>query len=245
VGRKNAERLTIWEKDRKAGIRGLSGGEIVLYPYATSLDVIEQVHAYMDVHQRGAQLQGDQPPLYMQSTWYFQNFQSKSTIPDFVWLPSSAPLGMTEFNKMRGAPIGMIGLSGIMDQRAHVDGHQQSALEFWLHDVNHNRRFFQQFENEAKKLNPGGELDPLSAAVRAPHSALVAFAEESTAWLQKTYNKCFSIKKQELIDEKNTTAVLESTMSSGSVSRYISRFFTNWHTLRVGRFLDTSCSVCL
>ena len=25
------------------------GGAVVLYPYATSLDVIEQVHAYMDV----------------------------------------------------------------------------------------------------------------------------------------------------------------------------------------------------
>lgn len=72
-----------------------------------------------------------------------------AAIPDHIIMPTLVSLGATDILKLRGVPIGFIGVNTEIER---VDGWPQTSYEFWMHDINHSRRMYQFAVEYASKL---------------------------------------------------------------------------------------------
>ncbi len=124
------------------------------FPYLESLEAIENYVSFLDVHERGKE-GGKQTPYYHTARWRYQSDWLKTQIPEHIIIPSIANssianLGVSHLIKIRGVPIGFAGVS---EEPIYVDGHWQTPLEFYVHDLNHDRRQYQQLRKIALERN--------------------------------------------------------------------------------------------
>lgn len=118
------------------------------YPYLKTLDAIERATEFLDVVQRNND-PSRSPKLYHSGRYEYYLHYLKAQAPDHISLPTIVSLGATDILKSRGVPIGFWGVNTDV---AWVDGYYQTSYEFLIHDVNHTRRMFQFFKEEADRL---------------------------------------------------------------------------------------------
>ena len=110
------------------------------FHYADTIHAIERTIAFLDVHERG-RIGGTTTPLYHSRRWRYHAHYMKAQAPEYILFPTIRDLGVTDLLKVRAAPIGIMGAN----INCHfVDGHSQTPLEFWYHDINHSRRMWAQ-----------------------------------------------------------------------------------------------------
>ncbi len=117
------------------------------YPYCKVIDAIESVLGFLDVFERGKVDSKVAKKLFHSDRYQYYGAYLKGQIPDHFVFPTFSGLGATDLLKVRGVPIGFV---GVHTEPSWVDGYSQSPLEFWYHDVNHTRRMWQFFKEEAK-----------------------------------------------------------------------------------------------
>jgi hypothetical protein len=113
--------------------------------YKSSILAIESALEFLDVLSRG--VRPETPALYHSDRYeYYFHYLLHQT--DHVLFPTTANLGATDLIKLRGVPLGMIGVNV---EDAWVDGFMQTPYEFFHHDINHTRRMFQFLSEDAAK----------------------------------------------------------------------------------------------
>jgi hypothetical protein len=130
------------------------------FPYGKTIDTVEKALAFFDVYERGKPDSTAAPDLYHAHRYQYYSHFLKAETPDHVMLPTFYALGATDLLKVRGVPIGFL---GVPPEVSWVDGFSQSPLEFWHHDVNHTRRMWQFFSEHADKLG----VTPMELAERS------------------------------------------------------------------------------
>lgn len=108
-------------------------------PYLQSIAAIERAVEVFDILQRVQKPQYC-PPLYHSRRYeYYMHYLSAQS-PGHIFFPTTLHLGVTDLLRVRGVPIGFIGVNMDVER---VDGFYQSPYEFFMHDVNHSRRMYQ------------------------------------------------------------------------------------------------------
>jgi hypothetical protein len=105
------------------------------YPYKATLDAIRSAVEFLDVY---ASTDPKQPRLPLYHTDRYQYYWDALTLdPRTPILPTLQSLGFEDLIRTRSVPIGFV---GVATETVFVDRHQNSPLEFFVHDVNHVRR---------------------------------------------------------------------------------------------------------
>jgi len=112
------------------------------YPYYATLKAIFQALQFLDSYYRYIQPELNASVPYYHEFRYLMYFDWLiSKAPDVLLIPCMEPLGETALILTRSAPIFLIGVNF---QLEHVDEYTQTPAEFFIHDINHARR---QYEN--------------------------------------------------------------------------------------------------
>jgi hypothetical protein len=112
------------------------------YPYFSTLRAIFQTLQFLDNYARQKQPElRDSVPYYHEFRYllYFDWLIQRA--PEVILIPCVESLGETPLILTRSAPIFLIGVN---PGTIHVDEYIQTPAEFFIHDINHARR---QFEN--------------------------------------------------------------------------------------------------
>ena len=117
------------------------------FPYLSTVDAIERGLEFLDVYHRGID-PSRSPVLYHSGRYEYYLHYLKGTLPDHIMLPTLVSLGATDILKVRGVPVGFVGVNV---DTSWVDGFYQTPFEFYIHDVNHSRRMYLFFEELAKE----------------------------------------------------------------------------------------------
>lgn len=152
------------------------------FPYTTTVLTIERAMEFFDVVKR-AQM-GDEAPGLYHSGRYEYYFPYLLARKDHIIFPTSATLGATDLIKVRGVPIGFIGVNTDTER---VDGFKQTPYEFFHHDVNHSRRMYQFFSETAA----------------AQGMTILEFAAESNAFINQSLLPLILPHKDETPQDKN------------------------------------------
>lgn len=108
------------------------------FGYKSTLLMIEDAVAFFDVVVRTNH--PDSPKLFhsglFEYNWHSFVEDSKHTV-----FPTMASVNSTDLLKLRGVPIGLI---GVFTDTMTVDGYRQTPYEFFHHDVDHTRRMHEE-----------------------------------------------------------------------------------------------------
>lgn len=113
------------------------------YPYLSTLKGIYLALQFFDIFERKKQPSLDQSvPLYheFRYMYYFDKVLEWSSKGELVIFPTYLGLGASPFINTRGPPIFIVGVNIGLN---HVDEFVQTPAEFFIHDVNHSRRLYQ------------------------------------------------------------------------------------------------------
>lgn len=118
------------------------------FPYTKTIDAVQRSLEFLDVIFR-ADDPSRSPKLYHSGRYeYYTHFLEAAT-PNHIMMPTLASLGATDILKVRGVPIGFVGVNTDI---TWVDGYHQTPYEFYVHDINHTRRMWQfMYEDAAAK----------------------------------------------------------------------------------------------
>ena len=113
------------------------------YPYISVLKAIYFSLQFFDIYERNKDTSlNESVPLYHEFRYYyyFDKILELSSKGEMVIFPTYLSLGATPFINTRGPPIFIIGVNlGV----SHVDEFIQTPAEFFIHDINHSRRLYQ------------------------------------------------------------------------------------------------------
>jgi hypothetical protein len=118
------------------------------YPYLSLIYAIECALVCLDAYARGKSRDEAPPELFHSTQYQYYSAYLKSELPSHFILPTIHNLGATDLLKVRGVPIGFLGVNV---EEVWVDGFLQTPYEFWCHDVNHTRRMWQFFKLQMQK----------------------------------------------------------------------------------------------
>jgi hypothetical protein len=158
-------------------------------PYLTTFYAIEKAVEFFDVLRR-TEMGDKAPPLYHSAHYEYYLHSLMGEVPDHIALPTMAPLGSTEFLKLRGVPIGFL---GVHTESIRVDGFHQTPYEMFIHDVNHSRRMYQLLKEAANKKG-------------IPEQAYYA---QSTNFIQNVLLPLFTVSKSDTPRTKGLKLVLK------------------------------------
>lgn len=135
------------------------------YPYRPTLDAIEAAIRLLD------KLNRLEPGNRAVQLYHFDRYcyhrHALVANPDVVLIPTMKELSLADFIRTRAVPIEFV---GVVSRTTRVDGHQQSPLDFWYHDLNHARRLYAYIRRRLKQQ--GIEADE---GKRAYYEAVDAF----------------------------------------------------------------------
>lgn len=117
------------------------------YPYQPTLEAISKALDFFDVVARIAHK--NNIPLY-HSDRYTHYELSLKYIEDIIMIPSSKPLTLEDLIRLRAYPLAMTGVS---HRALFADAYNNTPKDFWVHDVNHNRRFASYNNKYCEKYN--------------------------------------------------------------------------------------------
>lgn len=107
------------------------------YPYRPTIDAIESAVRFLDKVNR-LDPNNKAVKLYHFDRYCYHR-HSLITNENVILFPTLSELSLVDFIKTRCVPIEFV---GVISKTLRVDGHQQSPLDFWYHDMNHARRLF-------------------------------------------------------------------------------------------------------
>ncbi len=117
------------------------------FPYRPTIDAIESAIRLIDKLNR---LSPDSKAVKL---YHFDRYayhrHSLVASHEVVLVPTLAELSLTDFIKTRSVPIEFV---GVTTRTMRADGHQQSPLDFWYHDLNHARRLYAYIRKRQKEL---------------------------------------------------------------------------------------------
>jgi hypothetical protein len=117
------------------------------FAYAETQDDIQRTLEFLDIVHR-ANDPSRSPKLYHSGRYgYYKHFLAGSA-PDNILIPTLVSLGATDILKARGVPISLVGVNTDI---TWVDGYYQTPYEFFVHDINHTRRMWQFFLEDARR----------------------------------------------------------------------------------------------
>jgi hypothetical protein len=164
------------------------------YPYLDTVNAIEQFLAFIDVCQRGSPDLRCSSPLYHSRRWQYHSHQMKGEVGakelPYILLPTVSDLGIAELLKTSGIPMGFV---GIQIDPSYVDGHWQTSLEFWFHDINHSRRMYEQQISLAKHYG----------------MTLSAYISQCSQYVKEKITPMLSISSKLTEEEKNIKRILK------------------------------------
>ena len=141
------------------------------FPYRPTLDAIEYALRFLDKVNR-LDPQNKAVKLYHFDRYCYHR-HSLVANPDIILFPTTQELSLVDFIKTRVVPIGFV---GVVSRTTRVDGHFQSPLDFWYHDLNHARRLWAYIKNRLKEF--GHFTDKaISAYIRQMQDFLVQVIE--------------------------------------------------------------------
>jgi len=127
------------------------------FPYRPTLDAIEAAIRLLD------KLNRLEPGNRAVQLYHFDRYcyhrHALIANPDIVLIPTTKELSLADFIRTRAVPIEFV---GVVSRTTRVDGHQQSPLDFWYHDLNHARRLYAYIRRRLKQQ--GIETDVAKAA---------------------------------------------------------------------------------
>ena len=116
------------------------------FPYRPTLDAIEAAIRLLD------RLNRLEPGNRAVQLYHFDRYcyhrHALIANPDVVLIPTLKELGLPDFIRTRAVPIEFV---GVVSRTTRVDGHQQSPLDFWYHDLNHARRLYAYIRKRLKE----------------------------------------------------------------------------------------------
>jgi hypothetical protein len=115
------------------------------YPYGSTLRAIFTALQFLDTLQRTLNPElNESVPFYheFRYLYYFDYMINKA--PNAILIPTYANITASTLVLTRGPPIFFVGIS---TELIHVDEYKQTSAEFFIHDINHGRR---QYENSIK-----------------------------------------------------------------------------------------------
>jgi ADP-ribose pyrophosphatase len=118
------------------------------FPYLPTVYAVERAVEFFDVVRR-AQSPEPLPPIYHSAHYEYYLHSLMGELPDHITIPTIAELGVTDLLKVRGVPIGFL---GVKTESVRVDGFWQTPYELFVHDANHARRMFQLLKERALEL---------------------------------------------------------------------------------------------
>ncbi|HEY4964168.1 MAG TPA: hypothetical protein VIH90_05725 [Candidatus Saccharimonadales bacterium] len=126
------------------------------YPYRPTIDAIESALRLLDKTSRLAP-ESKAVPLYHFDRYAYHR-HSLMADPDTVLIPTAENISYVDFIRTRAVPIGFIGVAGSI---LRVDRHQQTPVDFWYHDINHERRMDGYLKLSAKRHNANTKEEKL------------------------------------------------------------------------------------
>lgn len=115
-------------------------------PYTGTIITMDRTLELFDVLQR-VQM-GNSAPDFYHSNRYEYYLHYLMAEKDHILFPTISSLSIRDLISLRGVPIG---ITGVTDSVVRVDGFPQTSYEFFHHDVDHARRKYQFFREEANK----------------------------------------------------------------------------------------------
>jgi hypothetical protein len=112
------------------------------FPYLPSIIEIEKTLGFMDACFRAEY--NNIPPLYHNNRYKYHSFgfyKYNEISNPIILLPTMHSLSLEHFIKARSAPLGFVGISGQSSPAVFADAYYNTPLDFWVHDLNHNRRY--------------------------------------------------------------------------------------------------------
>jgi len=109
-----------------------------LWPYKEMLLMIENAVEFFDIVVRVNN--PDSPPIFHSGNFEY-NWHAFLEDPSHIILPTMASVNSTDLIKLRGVPVGLI---GVFTDTMTVDGYPQTPYEFFHHDVDHTRRMHEE-----------------------------------------------------------------------------------------------------
>jgi hypothetical protein len=114
---------------------------VAWYPYSATLYAILQAMQFFDVVERTKT--GISPGYYHSYRYLHYYHKLINSAPQAIIFPTYVYLGATDILKMLGSPVY---IAGINFKTEYVDEFHQTPLEFYIHDINHIRRFWEASE---------------------------------------------------------------------------------------------------
>ena len=105
------------------------------YPYQPTLEAITKALDFFDIVERISHNQII--PLYHSDRYLHYDLALKHT-QETIIIPSTKPLTLKDLICIRAAPVGIVGVS---QRTVFADAYHNTPKDFWVHDINHNRRF--------------------------------------------------------------------------------------------------------
>ena len=122
------------------------------FPYRPTLDAIESAIRLLD------KLNRLEPGNRAVQLYHFDRYcyhrHALVANSDVVLIPTMKELSLADFIRTRAVPVEFV---GVVSRTTRVDGHQQSPLDFWYHDLNHARRLYAYIHRRLKQQ--GIEMD--------------------------------------------------------------------------------------
>jgi hypothetical protein len=117
-------------------------------PYLDTIHGVEYALGVLDGIERSF-LGKDKSPKPFHSVQYeYYSSYLKGEVPRHILFPVFCDIGATDMLKICGVPLGFVGVNV---KSAWVDAFLQTPLEFWYHDINHTRKMWQFYQEEAVK----------------------------------------------------------------------------------------------
>lgn len=105
------------------------------YPYQPTLEAISKAMDFFDNIERIAH--NNNNPLYHADRYTHYEFSMKHK-EGIIVIPSSRVLSLEDLICLRAYPT--LAFTGISTKTVFADGYHNTPKDFWVHDVNHNRR---------------------------------------------------------------------------------------------------------
>ncbi|MDP2593984.1 MAG: hypothetical protein Q8P36_01435 [bacterium] len=122
------------------------------FPYRPTLDAIEAAIRLLD------KLNRLEPGNRAVQLYHFDRYcyhrHALVANPDIVLIPTVKELSLADFIRTRSVPVEFV---GVVSRTTRVDGHQQSPLDFWYHDLNHARRLYAYIHRRLKQQGIGAD----------------------------------------------------------------------------------------
>ncbi len=126
------------------------------FPYRPTIDAIESAIRLLDKLNRLA------PDSKAVKLYHFDRYcyhrHSLVSSEEVVLIPTLAELSLVDFIKTRSVPVEFV---GVISRTMRADGHYQSPLDFWYHDLNHARRLFAYITKREREMGLTGDTAKL------------------------------------------------------------------------------------